>query len=178
MGDEVWKMDETSISCEFGKRTKGFGSSQTHHGWVLCVIFGFHRNSTQDIRKSFQVIGLFLVNWDFSKRFKNINDRINSHFSSEQFRSSATSTFSAIGSLLMRQTDIRSADTVLNISRNVKENARMLQRVPIVISEQKTVNTILMNLQPIQFASALSRSETSLSFGAPVEHLTFGAMLD
>ncbi len=31
-GDRVWNMDETSISCEFGKRTKGFGSSQTHHG--------------------------------------------------------------------------------------------------------------------------------------------------
>ncbi len=31
-GDRVWNMDETSISCEFGKRTKGFGSSQNHHG--------------------------------------------------------------------------------------------------------------------------------------------------
>ncbi len=30
--DIVWNIDETSISCEFGKRTKGFGSSQTHHG--------------------------------------------------------------------------------------------------------------------------------------------------
>ncbi len=30
--DRVWNMDETSIACEFGKRTKGFGSSQTHHG--------------------------------------------------------------------------------------------------------------------------------------------------
>ncbi len=31
-GDRVWNMDETSISCEFGKRTEGFVSSQTHHG--------------------------------------------------------------------------------------------------------------------------------------------------
>ncbi len=41
---------------------------------------------------SFQVISLFPVNWDFSKRFKSINDRINSNFSSEKFRSRATST--------------------------------------------------------------------------------------
>ncbi len=54
----------------------------------------------------------------------------------------------------------------------------MLQRVAIVISEQKTVNTFLMNLQPIQYASAPARSKTSLPSGAAAEHLTFGAMLD
>ncbi len=31
-GGRVWNMDETSISCKIGKRTKGFCSSQTHHG--------------------------------------------------------------------------------------------------------------------------------------------------
>ncbi len=105
--------------------------------WVRCIIFGFHRITTQDIRNSFQVIGLFPVNWDFSKRFNNINDRINSNFSSELFRSSATSTISAIGSLHMRQADRRTADTVLNVARNGKEPSRILQRVAIVISEQK-----------------------------------------
>ncbi len=105
--------------------------------WVRCIIFGFHRISTQDIRKSLQLICLLPVNWDFSKRFNNINDRINSNFSSEQFRSSATSTFSAIGSLRIRQTDRRTAETVPNIARNVKEPSRMLQRVATDISEQK-----------------------------------------
>ncbi len=57
----------------------------------------------------------------------------------------------------MRQTDRRTADTVLNIAMNAMEPSRMLQRVAIVISEQKTVNTILMNLQPIQCASAPAR---------------------
>ncbi len=60
----------------------------------------------------------------------------------------------------MRQTDGRTADTVLNIASNVKEPLRMLQRVAIVISEQKTVNTILMNLQPIQCAKAPARSKS------------------
>ncbi len=50
--------------------------------------------------------------------------------------------------------------------------------LPSSISEQKTVNTILMNLQPILCASAPARSKTSLLSGAPAEHLTFGAMLD
>ncbi len=54
----------------------------------------------------------------------------------------------------------------------------MLQRVAIVISEHKTVNTILMNLQPIQCVIAPDRSKTSLPSGAPAEHLTFGAMLE
>ncbi len=81
--------------------------------------------------------GLFPVNWDFSKRFKNINDRINSNFSSERFRSTATSTFSAVGSVHMRDTDGSTADTVLNIAESVKERSRKLQRVAIVISEQK-----------------------------------------
>ncbi len=47
----------------------------------------------------------------------------------------------------------------------------MLQRA-IVISEQKTVNTILMNLRAIQCASAQVPS------GAPAGNLTFGPMLD
>ncbi len=54
----------------------------------------------------------------------------------------------------------------------------MLQRVAIVISEHETVNTILMNLQPIQCAIAPSSVEESLPSGAPAEHLTFGAMLE
>ncbi len=38
--DRVWNMDETSISCEFGKRTKAFGSSQTHHGGFVASSTG------------------------------------------------------------------------------------------------------------------------------------------
>ncbi len=78
----------------------------------------------------------------------------------------------------MRQTDRRTAHTVLNIATIVKEPSRMLQRVAIVVFEGKTVNTILMNLQPIQCAIALARSKTSLPSGAPAEHLTFSAMLE
>ncbi len=54
----------------------------------------------------------------------------------------------------------------------------MLQRVAIVILEQKTFNTILMNLQPIECASAPARSKTSLQSGAPAERLTFCTTLD
>ncbi len=75
----------------------------------------------------------------------------------------------------MRQTDRRTADTVLNIVRNVNEPSRMLQRVAIVILEEKLA--MMMNLQPIQCASAPPRSNTSLPSGAPAERLTFGAML-
>ncbi len=54
----------------------------------------------------------------------------------------------------MRQTDRRTADTVMNIARNVMEPSRMLQRVAIVISEQKTVNTIFMT-SPCAFSARL-----------------------
>ncbi len=145
---------------------------------LMCGVFGFHPICTQYIRKSFQVKGLFPVNWGFSKRFKNINDRINSKFSSDQFRSRATSTFSAVGSVHMRQTDRRTAETVLYNAKSVKEPSGMLQRVAIVISEQKTANTILMNLQPIQCAIAPARSKTSWPSWAPAENLSFGAMLE
>ncbi len=50
---------------------------------LISGVFVFHRISTQDIRKSFQVTCLASVKWEFSKRFTNINDRINqsSHLS-------------------------------------------------------------------------------------------------
>ncbi len=78
----------------------------------------------------------------------------------------------------MRHTDRRTAETVLNIAKSVKEPSRMLQRVAVDISEQKTVNTLLMNLQPIQCAIAPARLITSLPSGAPEDHLTFCAVLE
>ncbi len=78
----------------------------------------------------------------------------------------------------MRHMDRPTADTGLRISRNVKEPSRMLQPVAIVISEQKTVNTILINLEPNQCASAPARWKMSLPSRAPAKHLTFCAMVD
>ncbi len=78
----------------------------------------------------------------------------------------------------MRLTDRHTADTVLNIPKSVEEPPRMLQRVAIVISEQKTDTTIFMNLRTIQCAIAPARSKTSLLSGAPTEQLTFYAMLE
>ncbi len=59
----------------------------------------------------------------------------------------------------MRQTDRRTAGNVLNIVREVKDLSRMLQRVSIVMSEQKTINSILMNLHPVQSVTAPVRQE-------------------
>ncbi len=105
----------------------------------MCRVFGFHRISTQEIRKSFELTVSFPVSWEFSKRFMNINERANSKFSSDPFRFSATSTFSAIGSVHMNQTDRSTAYTVLNILRNEVEPSRMLRQIAIPISEQITV---------------------------------------
>ncbi len=77
----------------------------------------------------------------------------------------------------MRQTDRRTAEKVLNIVREVIDPSRMLQRVSIVTSEQKTVKSILMNLHPVQSMTAPVRTRTSLPSGAPAEHLTLGQML-
>ncbi len=52
-GERVWNMDETSISSEFGKRIKVFGSSQTHHG-------GFVSSSTR-IRSGTHVTAVIAV---------------------------------------------------------------------------------------------------------------------
>ncbi len=77
----------------------------------------------------------------------------------------------------MRQRERRTAENVLNIVREVKDPSRMLQRVSIVMSEQTTINSILMNLRPVQSVTAPVRTRTSLPSGAPAEHLTLGQML-
>ncbi len=59
----------------------------------------------------------------------------------------------------MRQTDRCTAENVLNIVREVKDHSRMLQRVSIVMYEQKTINSILMNLHPVQSVTAPARKE-------------------
>ncbi len=77
----------------------------------------------------------------------------------------------------MRQTDRRTAENVLNIVQEVKDTSRMLQRVSIVMSEKKTINSIVMNLHPVQSVAAPVRTRTSLPSGAPAKHLTLGQML-
>ncbi len=53
-GDRVWNMYETSISCEFEKEPKYLALHK-----LIMVGSLHHRVSTQDIRKSLQVTGLF-----------------------------------------------------------------------------------------------------------------------
>ncbi len=53
----------------------------------------------------------------------------------------------------------------------------MLQRISIVNSEQTTINSVLMNLRPVQSMTAPVRKRTSLPSRAPAEHLTLGQML-
>ncbi len=45
------------------------------------------------------------------------------------------------------------------------------------MSEQKTINSNLMNLHPVQSVAAPVRARTSLTSGAAAEHLTLGQML-
>ncbi len=75
----------------------------------------------------------------------------------------------------MRQTDRRTADTVLNIVRNDK--GAFKNAVTSCDRHFGRKLAIMMNLQSIQCASAPPQSNTSLPSGAPAELLTFGAML-
>ncbi len=77
----------------------------------------------------------------------------------------------------MRQSDEDTAAEILNIARNVQNASRMVQRITTVIKNQKTVNSILMNLHPVRSVSVPDRKRTSLPSGAPTEHLTVGEML-
>ncbi len=72
----------------------------------------------------------------------------------------AAGKISAIRSAHMPQTDRRTAENVLNIVREEKDPSRMLQRVSIVMSEQKTIKSILMNLHPVQSVAAPDRTRT------------------
>ncbi len=89
----------------------------------------------------------------------------------------ATGKISAMRSVHMRRKDRRTAENVLNVLRKVKDPSRMLQRVSIVMPEQKTFNSILMILHPVQSVTAPVRTRTSLPSGDPAEHLTLGQLL-
>ncbi len=63
---------------------------------------------------------------------------------------------------------------VLNIVRKVKDPSRILQRVSIVTSVQKTTKSILMNLHFDQSVTAPVQTRPSFPSEAPAEHLTLG----
>ncbi len=53
----------------------------------------------------------------------------------------------------------------------------MVERIATVIKNQKTVNSILLDLHPVRSASVPVRKRTSLPSGAPAEHLAVVDML-
>ncbi len=75
----------------------------------------------------------------------------------------------------MRQTDRCNIENVLNIAKNLNDPSTMLQRVAIVISEQRHLT---LNFQPIQCARAPARSRTAFPSGAKAEQLTVCAIVD
>ncbi len=77
----------------------------------------------------------------------------------------------------MRQSDEDIAVQVHNVARNVQNASRIVQRVATVIKNQRTVNSILINLHPVRSASVTVQKRTSLPSRAPVEHLTVGENL-
>ncbi len=129
----------------------------------MCGVFG---SIGLELKTLESPSSLFPANGDHSKRFKNINGGIISKLSSEQFRPRGTSTFSAIGSLHTRQTGTRSV--------YFEERQGPLKNAATSCHHHfgKNRKHHLMNLQPIQYASAPARSKTSLPSGAPAEHIT------
>ncbi len=114
------------------------------------------------------------MNWACSDRFKTAeNQRYEERI--ENFRSTATETVSSMRSIC--QSDEDAAVEILNIARNVQNASRMVERVATVIKNQKTDNSILMDLHTVRSASVPVRRGTSLPSEAPEEHLTVGEML-
>ncbi len=85
-------------------------------------------------------------------------------------RSSATENVSGIRSVRMRQLGEDTADDILNLTRNVKNASRMVQRVINVIKKEMTVKNIRSARVPV-------RKRTLLPSKAPAEHRTVGEML-
>ncbi len=77
----------------------------------------------------------------------------------------------------MRQTDRRTAEKRSKYCPGSKRSLKNAATSSIVMSEQTTINSISMNLGPVQSITAPVRTRTSLPSGAPAEHLTLGQML-
>lgn len=69
------------------------------------------------------------------------------------------------------------ANEVRTLVREIKDDARMLQKVPVVISTQNTVNSILMSVQRVKREIISGQQRTSLPSGAPAEQFNVSTML-
>ncbi len=95
----------------------------------------------------------------FSDRFKTAEDQNKIRNGPGNFRSPATENVSDMRSIpvRMRQADEKTAAEIFDIARNVENASRMVQRITTVVKNQKTVNSIVMNLHPVRSASVPGR---------------------
>ncbi len=85
---------------------------------------------------SFQVTGLYPVNWAFPDRFKTAeNQKNNIKNELENFRSSATET--VFGMRSIRQSDEYTAVEILNIARNIQNSSRMVQELQLLLRTKR-----------------------------------------
>ncbi len=139
---------------------------------LMCGVLGFHRITTEEINKSFQVTGLFSVNLGFAGRFKTTHDSISMKYKTESFKPSTRQ-----GGLI-RPSDKYKAEEIRTLASKIMDHSRLIQKVSILVKKQNTINKILMGVQPVKSASASAHRRRALPSGSPAEHLIVGALLE
>ncbi len=137
--------------------------------------YDFIKSQFNLLRNPFEQTGLFPVYWHFTDLFKNTYDFISMKYSSENCNTREI--FTSLDSIRKPRLDKAISEDISALEADIKDPSRMLQKVPVVVEEEKTVNKIFIGLQPMKLANSRAQKRTSLPLGTPAEHLTVGVTI-
>ncbi len=89
---------------------------------LMCGVLGFHRVTTEEINKPFQVRGMFAENWAFSSRFKTTHDSISIQYYFVNMDKTDSFNVSARQGGLIRPSDKTTAEEIRTLASKIKDH--------------------------------------------------------
>lgn len=151
---------------------------------LMCSVLAHSSITVADIRRSFEVTGLYPINNEFAKRFLTPEDKHAEKAVVLKRRLEAIGPAGCITSVKKRRADSETYEEVVSVINEGKDKSRALQKIHDIMEASRTTHTILKEVQQPKVCTTVTGAgnagskRVSLDAGAPASCLTIGDVIE
>ena len=141
---------------------------------LMCAIVGHDMISTDDIRRSFQDTGLFPLNHDFSKRFRNEDEENRDKALELKRKLQDCGPSCSLRSVKKRQADAETYKELVEMFDKEQDKTQAIQKLQSVLQSARTTSNILLEVgrPKVMTTAGCGSKRIALDCGAPGVYLT------
>ena len=182
------------VRDKFCLASSGNTDTRTIQSKLMFATAGLEAIGTTEIRRSWDITGLWPMNYRFTERFKRNKDEVALAATTQMEQAATGSPAASIRSVQKRKSDRETFEMLASIVDAARKSgcarvSRALQNASVCLNNHETINNILMAKERNSYStantnvsgnvqSALSKPKNvTLSAGAPAQYLTHGDLL-